>query len=70
MGRPQIEWKRFAKVLWKTREQCGLSLRELADDLQVSHGTLSRAENGKPTNAATFIALCHFADCDPTAFLK
>lgn len=48
---------RLGKILKGWRENQKLQLRTVADDIGISHGTLSRIENDKPCDSGTLMKL-------------
>ena len=68
-GRARIAWKAFGKDLRACREAYDLGLREYATQFGIDKATLSRAENGRPINAALFVWLAGWMGKDPQEYL-
>lgn len=66
----KIDWSRLGRAIVDIREICGISIRDLAKDLKISHSAISRVENGKPVSAGSFLSLCSFVGTDPRNFAK
>ncbi len=45
-------------------------LREIANDCEISPSTISRVENGKVPDMATFLALCDWLEIPPYEFIR
>lgn len=68
-ARAKIAWKSFGKAVRTVRLELKVGLRELARGLGMPPATLSRAENGKPIDPATFVFLADWCGHDPRDFL-
>lgn len=65
----RFRWGEFGKDLRGTREDMFMSLREASKKLKIDKATWSRAENGKPIEAPTFVFLCAWMSNDPSIYL-
>lgn len=45
-------------------------LREITKDCKISFSTISRVENGKVPDIATFLALCDWLEIPPAEFIR
>jgi transcriptional regulator with XRE-family HTH domain len=64
----QINWRAFSKSFREARAKAGLSVRELATDLNVGHSTICRAENGFEVSANYFMLFCLYIKKPPQMF--
>ena len=63
--------KRFGEKLRYLREQQGLTLRQLADELEVSNGYISRMEMGhKIPNVTMVLKVADFFEADINQLLR
>jgi len=63
--------RKIGKRLKKTREEKGLSLRELADKAEVAYNTIHRVEQGlADPRATTILYLAEALGVDPAIFFK
>ena len=63
--------QKLGKRLMKARKEKGLSLRELADQVDMSYNTIHRIERGiADPRATTIYLLAEALDVDPAIFFK
>lgn len=55
---------RLGVVLRAWRQERGLTIREVASSMGVSHPTLSRIENGKGVNTEVLLKIMHWLSCE------
>lgn len=53
----KFDSQEFAKAIYTRRQAKGLSLRELAADLDIAYSTLHRVESGSVPEVETFLVL-------------
>lgn len=68
-ARARIAWKAFGKDVRTVRTNLKVGLREFAGLVGMSPATLSRAERGKPVDAATLLWLADWAGQDVRQYL-
>jgi len=63
--------RQLAEVLRRTRTDAGLTHRQMARRLGVSHATYTRLENtNQNVTLKTLSQLCHALDCDMGALFR
>lgn len=65
-----IDWKRLGRLVHRQRREERLTIRELAEELQLSHATVWRVEMGKAVETRAYLLLCRWLDIDTFLFLK
>lgn len=71
MGKPSINWPRFAREMKSYRTRIlGVGVRAAAKEAGVSTATLSRVENGKACDALTFVRLSYWRGMDINYYVK
>lgn len=60
-------WK-FSETLRRARFESGKSLREFAEEIDLSSSTLSRLENYKEPDLMSFYKCCEYLKCSMNEF--
>ena len=60
-----ISIQTLGRMIAEKRAALGYGLRKVAEDIGVSHGTLSRVERGYLPDLDTFGKICHWLEVDP-----
>lgn len=65
-----IDWQEFAADILHRLEVFDRSISSLRKELCVSRATVHRLASGKPVEAATYLAACHWLGRSPFAYFK
>ncbi len=68
---PSKKYQRFVRALRQAREEQGLSMRDLADRLSVSHTVVQKVEGlERRLDVFEFVQYCRALDKDPVEFIR